>query len=169
MYTIYLTEKCWLLTLHFHMHKMFSEIIILCCEKTDEWNIIMAFTVGPKPQFYVTWVNHGRNHSLLPTLISIICYIMLLFSASTCTCILTKWLKNNTPHDKVILPLLLHCKWASNFRHCVHLKLQCTCRTPIPCPVERLLRSWWYCPFKLTMLPSIPNDLKYIVIFETLN
>ena len=30
------------------------------------------------------------------------------------------------------------------FSHCVHHKL----RTPIPCPVESLLWSWWYCPFK---------------------
>ena len=30
--------------------------------------------------------------------------------------------ENNTPHDKVILPLLLH-KWAGNFQPFVHLKL----------------------------------------------
>ena len=44
------------------------------------------------------------------------------------------------------------------FSHCVHRKRgstshlyssQTTCRTPIPCPVESLKWSWWYCPFKL--------------------
>ena len=47
--------------------------------------------------------------------------------------------ENNTPHDKVILPFLLH-KWASNF--------QSLCSS-IPCPVKSLLWSWRYCPFKL--------------------
>ena len=41
-----------------------------------------------------------------------------------------------------MLPLLLH-KWASNFQT----------RTPIPCPVESLLWSWRYCPFKTHCVP----------------
>ena len=46
---------------------------------------------------------------------------------------------HNTPHDKVMLPLLMH-KWASNFQ------------SPIPCLVESLLWWWRYCPFN-------PNSL----------
>ena len=41
------------------------------------------------------------------------------------------------------ISLLLH-QWASNLQS---LCLSST-RTPIPCPVECLLWSWWYCPFK---------------------
>ena len=57
--------------------------------------------------------------------------------------------ENNTPHDKVILPLLLH-KFSVIFSRCVHLKLG----HPIPCPVEILLWSWWYCPFKVNVHSS---------------
>ena len=48
--------------------------------------------------------------------------------------------ENNNPHNKVILPLLLH-KWASNFQSlCVHLKRGHRF-------LETLLWSWQYCPF----------------------
>ena len=58
--------------------------------------------------------------------------------------------KNNTPHYKVILPLLLH-KWASNFRSLC----SSSTRAPIPCPVESLLWSWRYCPFKGNVYMSL--------------
>ena len=71
---------------------------------------------------------------------------------------LTQWLKNNTPHDKVILPLLLH-KWASNF--------QSLCsswtRTPIPCPVRKV------CSDRDDTAPLVNNCIRFAINIQILS
>ena len=61
---------------------------------------------------------------------------------------LTQWL-NKILH-KIILPLLLHIKWASNLQ------------SPIPCPVKSLLWSWRCSPFNY-LLSSLSRFLIGIV------